>query len=502
MDENNHILIVDDEKSIHDDFIKILSTPDDHFDDSMNEIEKALFNNKGSAKREYTVPEYKIDHAYNGEEALQMIEKVIKQGNPYAVVFMDVRMPPGIDGIETIYRLWEKYPNTEVIICTAYSDYSWDEIVNKLGTTDRLLFLKKPFYSIEVKQIALALIKKWNLNKQNIELINNLKYFNSLAENEVENLTIHISQKEIEMPFNGKNITIYKSKIMQEVIIKVNQAKIIRKPVLITGETGTGKELIARMLHQDNGPFIALNCAAITATLWEEELFGHKKGAFTDAHSNRTGEIAKADNGTLFFDEIGEIPIEIQAKLLRLIQENQYKQIGGDTIIKSQCRFVFATNKNIETVLKDGSFREDLYYRISTFPIHLPPLRERKEDIPLLLENWPGNIRELENVIIRSLANMSCSNKKEKKDIITIKELPAFLINNVKISSPVFNEFQITKLEEKKELFDIEGRYDNLILNYSKRILNYALKIKNGNKKAAAEMLGMKRTTFCDKLKE
>jgi len=322
---------------------------------------------------------------------------------------------------------------------------------------------------------------------------------------------------------------VYQSDKMKQVMEKVQYANKIPRPVLITGETGTGKELIARMvLNKDSNitsPFIAINCAAVPQTLWEEDLFGHTKGAYTDAGFDRMGKIAQAENGILFFDEIGEIPMNIQAKLLRLLQEKQYMQIGGNKLINAACRFVFATNQNIKKMIMQAKFRKDLYYRINVFHIHLPPLRKRKEDIPVLLQyfierytdefkldffgientvlkillnyDWPGNIRQLENIIVQSFAKIKSNSNFKTKKILTPNNLPEYLIRK----------------KQKASLLDKIIRPENLTIssykNFNQHMKEYAIKLitwaldkTNGNKTGAAKILGINRTTLIYKMKE
>jgi len=357
-----------------------------------------------------------------------------------------------------------------------------------------------------------------------------MKFIKDKVEDEVEKLTIHISRKQETKP-DEKSSMVYKSMQMQEVVNKVNQAVRLSKPILITGETGTGKELIAKLIHYTSSskdePFIAINCAAIPQTLWEAELFGYIKGSFTDAKADRRGSIDAAGKGSLFFDEIGETPLDIQSKLLRLLQENQYKPIGSNKFFTANCRFIFATNKDLSEMIKKGKFREDLYYRISVFTIEIPPLRDRKEDIPILLEyfikkysgefalpeviqvekdvmekilsyRWPGNIREMENFVIRSLAILSSS--REDKGMLKIVHLPS-LIADFSFKSDKTTAQEENYFNHNNEIY-LNRNYEELVDQYSKKIILWALDKANGNKTVAANMLGIKRTTLSYKIKE
>ncbi|MCR9145097.1 MAG: sigma 54-interacting transcriptional regulator [bacterium] len=304
------------------------------------------------------------------------------------------------------------------------------------------------------------------------------------------------------------------------------------EPVLITGETGTGKEIIARMIHsggeasaeQDKAktksaaaakPFVAVNCAAVAENLWEDELFGHVKGAFTDARDTRAGRVREAEGGVLFFDEIGEMPLEMQAKLLRLLQENVFSPVGSDQTVEARCRFIFATNRSLPEMIQAGQFREDLYYRINVLPVHAPPLRERTEDILLLFRHhltaaherrgttppeidpgaaqsleryaWPGNIRELENLAVRMAAL-------HEAPVITAADLPHAIRSGQK-SRPrlLVTEHRVSETDQTlREMID----------DYTRRILVETLKKTGGNRTKAAELLGVKRGSLLYRMKE
>ncbi len=388
--------------------------------------------------------------------------------------------------------------------------------------------LTSAVFSAEDTQILEAMMTQAAISIENAQLYEKMKQMKDKAESEVEKLTIHISRKQ-EKFLDGKNSLVYQSGKMQETVERVNQAIRVTKPVLITGETGTGKELIAKLIHYSGNhkqkPFITINCAAIPHTLWEAELFGHLKGSFTDAKSDREGSIKTAGTGTLFFDEIGEMPLEIQSKLLRLLQENQYRPIGSNKTYNAECRFVFSTNRNVEQMIKEGTFREDLYYRINVFRINVAPLRERADDIPILLDyflekysrefelppnidvekqamekiveyNWPGNIRELENFIIRSLAALSSSNG--SKNILRLSHLP-FILGIALNQDDTPGE---QKPPENKNEILVNGNYEEIVHQYAKELVQWALKKAEGNKTAAARILGIKRTSLYYKMKE
>ncbi|EQA38471.1 sigma-54 interaction domain protein [Leptospira inadai serovar Lyme str. 10] len=304
---------------------------------------------------------------------------------------------------------------------------------------------------------------------------------------------------------------IYASRSMQAVVDRVERIANKEQPVLITGETGTGKEIIAAFIHElgrgSDRPFVPINCAAVPVNLWESQIFGHSKGAFTDAKSDYAGLVTEAKGGTLFFDEIGEMPIEIQPKILRLLQERKYKNVGGRMELNAECRIIFATHRNLKEMASKGTFREDLYYRINVFEINIPPLRERRSDIPFLvnrfLENyskqmeiekpsiseevmdlflqfsWPGNIRELENCIIRTLVHF-------KGDTINVSDLPPEIVE-LKISKS-----ENTSLVPVTNSAYIAG-FEPLVSMYSRRLIEAALSQCAGNKSEAARLLKISR---------
>lgn len=329
---------------------------------------------------------------------------------------------------------------------------------------------------------------------------------------EVLETFLNESPKEIQIA--GQTL-IYKSAAFERTIEEVYKASRYPHPVIITGETGAGKELVAKLIHhaseKKDGPFLAVNCATLPETLWESEIFGSKKGSFTDSKSDRKGRIEEAENGSLFFDEIGEMPIFIQAKMLRLLQENKFSPIGSNLEQNANCRFIFATNQNLESLVQKKLFREDLLYRIKVFQIHLIPLRERIEDIPYLLRffinrftaqfkllepkistaamqrimsySWPGNIRELENFVTRLMSHIS-------KEIVDENDILPFLSKEVITNKPELSiDSTLGSLEEE-------------IKALSRLRIRQALHEANGNVTRAAELLQLKRTTLRYKMLE
>lgn len=363
---------------------------------------------------EYNLQEagYAVSAAASGEEGLRLFAEV----SP-ALVITDMNMP-GMSGMEVLKSVKERSPGTLVIIITAFGSVDIAVEAMKAGAYD---YITKPFNRDELRlTVAKAL------------------QFSGLA---IENQRLKSELTDR----NDFRTIIGSSPLMEKVFGIVRKVADTEAAVLITGESGTGKELVARSLHAGSrrsaGPFVAINCAAIPRDLLESELFGHVKGAFTGAVKDKPGRFQLADGGTLFLDEVGELPLELQPKLLRALQEKTIEQVGGIREQKLDVRVVAATNLDIEKAIEGGLFREDLYYRLAVIPIHLPPLRQRREDIPLLLRHfcnkhgagqvkfdkasqailrgysWPGNVRELENLVERMLIMRD-------SDTITSGDLP------------------------------------------------------------------------------
>jgi DNA-binding NtrC family response regulator len=307
---------------------------------------------------------------------------------------------------------------------------------------------------------------------------------------------------------------IYRSQAIARVVTEAEMCAENRLPVLIRGETGTGKELIAGLIHErsnEPGPFIPVNCAAIPATLWESVVFGHERGSFTDAKERRMGLVADASCGVLFFDEIGEMPIDVQPKILRLIQEKQYSRVGSSRVLPADCRLVFSTHSDLEGMISRGEFREDLYYRINVLTIEMPPLRERRCDIPLLIKHfidkygkdfnrvvkridtsflevlsrysWPGNVRELENAVLRIMTYST-------SDRITVGDLP-FQIARETNSTRRLGSHVSNPLERGMSRGELD--FEEMVKKYSRELIVFALQQHDGNKTKAARALGISR---------
>jgi len=359
---------------------------------------------------------YDVVTAANGNEALA------NMGRGINMVITDLKMP-GLDGMGLLRKLSVDYPDVPVVMITAHGSVENAVEAVKLGAFD---YLEKPFDQEQIHQIVAKAMLTHTLARRDAR---------------PEDTTVH-----------GRFRLVGESLAIRQVYAVVEKVADTPSTVLITGESGTGKELVARALHDNSsrhaGPFIKINCAAIPKTLMESELFGYEKGAFTGAVGSKPGRFELAHGGTLFLDEIGEIPVEMQVKLLRVLQESEFERVGGIKTIKVDVRLLTATNRDLAVEIAGGGFRDDLYYRLNVVPIHLPALRERRQDIPLLVDhfiarfnerlkkqitgiepaaverlvahNWPGNIRELENVIERTI--LFCEGPR-----IRLEDLPADL---------------------------------------------------------------------------
>ncbi len=406
----------------------------------------------------------------------------------------DIRMP-GMSGLELLDRLQQDHPGLPVIVMTAHSDLDSAVTSYQGGAFE---YLPKPFDINE----AIA-----------------------LAQRACES---RASQAPDETALNGANTRILgESPAMQEVFRAIGRLSQTHINVLINGESGTGKELVAKALHEHsprrNGPFIALNTAAIPRDLLESELFGHEKGAFTGAHSQRIGRFEQADGGTLFLDEIGDMPAELQTRLLRVLAEGMFYRVGGRHPIRVDTRIIAATHQNLEERVLEGKFREDLFYRLNVIRIHIPALRERREDIPLLTRNflkqiaaelneepktvseeammrltqatWPGNVRQLENAC-RYLMIMAAGNE------ILPSDLPPE-ISQDQLSSGAGNwQKQLRDRIAQQLMSGEQGIYKNTIPEVETILIESALAFTGNKRQAAARLLGLGRNTLTRKIKE
>ena len=374
-------------------------------DDEQDNLDAFRFNFRKS---------FDILTASGGAEALQILED-----KEVAVVVTDQRMPK-MTGIELLREVRTRQPDAVGIILTAYTDV--DVLVEAVNLGQVYRYITKPWDAKEVRGVLQYAIERYHLHRENRRLAAQLAEY-----------TGYLNQQ-LHGEFDFGNI-MGDSAALREVLSKVEQVAPTSSTILLRGETGTGKELVAHAIHinspREHKPFVRVNCAALAPGVLESELFGHEKGSFTGAIARRPGRFELADGGTLFLDECGDLPMEVQIKLLRTLQEREFERVGGAETIKVDVRVVSATNRNLEQMIEDGEFREDLYYRLNVFPINLPPLRDRLEDLPVLVQhfvtkfarqmgtqpapvapdalarlreyNWPGNVRELENIIERAM---------------------------------------------------------------------------------------------------
>lgn len=386
--------------------IKILITDDD------KNLKKILL-------KELSDDGYHLVETDSGVKAIELLQR-----DEYDILLLDLNMP-GLGGMEVLKEIKTFEMHPEVIILTGNATVSTAVEAMKLGAYD---YLTKPFKIEELKAIIEKAYEKKRLLSENLFL-----------------------RAQIKRQSGQKDITT-KSPLMLEIIETVKKVAVSDLPILVYGESGVGKELIAWAVHKGSGksegPFIPVNCGAIPENMLESELFGHEKGSFTGAYAKKLGLLEIANNGTLFLDEIGELPPQLQVKLLRVIETRSFFRVGGVREVMVDLKFVFSTNKELKAEAEKGNFRHDLYYRISALTLHIPPLRERKEDIPLLIDHfirnnpasknrkftkealdviseypWPGNVRELQNVVQRTLLL-------SQNDSIGLTDLPADLILN------------------------------------------------------------------------
>lgn len=411
---------------------------------------------------------------YSGEEAMAKFNE-----RTFDIVLTDLKMKE-MDGLALLKNIKRICPETIVVMMTAYGTIETAVKAIKMGAYD---FLLKPILPETVEHILDRVTEVLKLRSENEMLRKDLAH-------RFQNL-------------------IGKSKVMKEVFNLVQSVANARSTVMITGTSGTGKELVARAIHytsnRQNGPFIKLNCAALPETLVEAELFGYEKGAFTDAKKTNRGRFELADGGTLLLDEISEMPLNLQAKLLRVIQEREFERVGSSIPISVDVRLIATSNKNLKEYINNGRFREDLFYRLNVIPIHLTALRERTDDIPLLVRHfidkynrengkniksvdqtalrllvkyhWPGNVRELENLIERAVVTT-------QNDYLTEDDFPVELA-----LGPIADELPSLQVPMKLE----EG---------SKYLILKTLEKFNGNKTRAAEALGITTRTIRNKLAE
>ncbi len=429
---------------------------------------------------------------YQVTESADLADATTKLHNdPPDLVTLDVKLPDG-NGIEFLRKIKELHPTMPVIMITAFGVIDVAVQALKLGAYD---FIEKPI-NFDKLQNAIA---------------------NALEASRLKNQVAHVFTTN-KSRFGMENI-ICKSKAMMEVLNLITRlADAGASTVLVQGESGTGKDLVSRALHYESPrrdrPFFALNCAAIPATLIETELFGHERGAFTDAKTTKKGIFEMADGGTVFLDEISEMDINLQSKFLRVLEDHTFRRVGGIKDISVDIQVVASTNRNLESYVKEGKFREDLFYRLSVIPIQIPPLRERKDDIPPLVDHflklyniqfrktvkgvtsaglkvmldyaWPGNVRELKNVMERAMILVD-------QDMIDVAQLP------IRIADPASAE--PTPLREGDHIVKLPQEGANLE-EVEKQLIEQALHLANHNKTKASKLLRISRDTLRYKVKK
>lgn len=424
-----------------------------------------------------------VEQAASGEVALERLAAFA-----FDVLITDLRLP-GIDGRQVLDAALERYPELIAIVITGFGTVKDAVEAIKQGASD---FITKPFQFDALMHILQSAMEQRRLKSENAYLR---------------------SQLEQRYRFEG---IIGRSERMRELFELLETVAGTSSTVLVSGETGTGKELAARAIHHNssrrNGRFVALNCSAIPETLLEAELFGHVRGAFTGAVGNRQGRLEQAHRGTLFLDEVGTMSPALQAKLLRVLQEREFERVGDSHTVKIDVRVIGATHSDLARMVAEGTFREDLYYRLNVIPIVIPPLRERREDIPLLVQHflerlcqdlgrppvtvsqeavrrlmaytWPGNVRQLENAIERALAFSRGRAQLDVADLAPeIQNLPA-------------------ATDPSDVWFPDEGiDFDRYVEAVERSLIRRSLERTRGNKRQAARLLNLKRTTLIEKLK-
>jgi DNA-binding NtrC family response regulator len=453
--------------------------------------------------REYlTSKGYKVDAYRSSEAALLALKKSENQ-----VMITDLKMPK-VDGIQLIKFIQQEYLNTLGIVLTGYG--SLESAISAMNY-GAFAYILKPFKfeellsTVQSAMYYYELLNSDNISKKLVARGNILRRFsetNVVRENTI--LRSHMRDK-----YKFENI-VGVSFQMQKVFEMIEKVADTSATALITGESGVGKELVARAIHYNSSrrtrPLVVVNCGAIPEELLESELFGHERGAFTGAIKTRLGRFELADGGTVFLDEIGDMSLKLQVKLLRVLQEKSFERVGGSKTIHVDVRMIAATHRDLDALVKAGKFREDLYYRLNVVPIHIPPLRERRQDIPLLLNSflercnkinsahleglteqaldvltgyeYPGNVRELQNIVERMVVI-------KKKGYVDLEDLPEKLY---------------TGKPDEVEVDVLKG-YDTLVSDFEKALIHKALNQTKGVKSQAARVLQMNRTTLIEKMK-
>ena len=442
---------------------------------------------------------YWVQIATNGATARRLIHE-----NHFDVSLMDIKLPD-VDGLELLKELKDKGVDTAMILMTAQNTMRNAIGAMKNGAFD---YITKPFDLDEVLVLVKRAMDSRKLTRDFREL-----------------------KEEVKKRFEpGVNI-IGTSSSMQAVYKTIGQVVDTLATILILGESGTGKELVAKTIHYNsprwNQPFVAINCAAIPRDLLESELFGHEKGAFTGALDRRLGKFELADAGTLFLDEVGDIPLDLQTKLLRVLQDHEYSRVGGRETLKADVRILAATNQDLDKAVKEKRFREDLYFRLKVIPIYLPPLRDRRGDIPMLIgyfidkinremglqisgvspeaqklleeHFWPGNVRELENTLIRA-AVLSSGPILFPKDFTLQNKMAATTLEVDQLSLEEIIHHKLEDYFRRTEGVDVDNLYALVIERVERPLIELTLKKTKGNQIRAAQILGINRNTLRKKI--
>jgi len=438
--------------------------------------------------------DYQIVTAETGEEALSEIERSSPE-----LIFLDVRMPK-MSGLEVLMRIKANHPKLPVILMTGYSDTDTAIEAMKLGAFD---YVPKPFENREIRQLIEKGLEAYRMVKDTI------LFKTETAEKEEK--------------------IIGSSRVMHEIYKTIGRVAQSDTTVLIQGESGTGKELVARAIHHHSqrreGPFVAVNCAAIPESLLESELFGYEKGAFSGAHSRKIGKFEQSSTGTIFLDEIGDMSLMTQSKILRVLQDQTFERLGGKETIRVDIRVLAATNQNLDKAVKEKRFREDLFYRLNVVTLYLPPLKERLEDIPDLVEyfisrfrqeapssaqgispevlrlfksyRWPGNVRELKNILKKAFIL-------SKSAILTREDFPFLKDAEPQSELERFEKELSLLLEIPFQMKDQlkGGIYQKIIGLVEKHLIENTLGEVGNNQVKAAELLGINRITLRRRMKD
>src|SRR5213083_214089 len=430
-----------------------------------------------------TLDGYEADEAGSAEEAAEKMSRTA-----FDVLITDYSLP-GKTGVELLEASLNRYPEIIVIVITGYGTIETAVTAIKKGAYN---YLTKPFKLVELPIMVRKGLKERHLRFENQYL-----------------------RKQLDEKYGFSNI-IGCGRAMKRIFELVDTIAGLSSTVLIQGETGTGKELIAKAIHfnspRKDQKLVSINCGAIPENLLESELFGHVKGAFTGAVQTRIGRFEQATGGPIFLDEIGNMPQALQVKLLRVLQEREFERVGGNTTVKIDVRIIAATSSNLEQMVEEGTFREDLFYRLNVIPVNLPPLRERREDIPLLVHrfighfcethkldlktvspqvmkalmayDWPGNVRQLENIVERMVALTA------NRPAILPADLPGEIQNRDSL-----NFVPLIEIPEGGISFQ------DVVTDMERELIVQSLRKTNGNKKLAAKLLNLKRTTLIEKIK-